>query len=214
MVGLLGGTFDPIHCGHLDVARAAREALGLEQVWLVPAKVPPHRALPHASAAHRFAMAALAAAEDASLRVSDAEMDVEGPSYTIDTLGRLERQGLSARDLCFITGADAFRDIGSWKSHAELLSRCAFVVVSRPGLSALALPDLMPGLAARMRVGAMATVDPDLAISLVDATTSDVSSTGVREAIRDGRTLAGLLPPGVVSHILRHGLYRSPRVDR
>jgi len=210
MVGLLGGTFDPIHCGHLDVARAARKALGLQAVWLVPARVPPHRALPHASAAHRFAMAALAAAEDSFLRVSDAEMDVDGPSYTIDTLGRLERQGLSPDDVCFITGADAFREIGSWKSHEELLSRCGFVVVSRPSLSALALPGLMPGLAARMSTGGMAERYPS--ITLVDAITPDVSSTGVREAIRDGRPLANLVLPVVEAHILRHGLYRSPQI--
>ena len=146
MIGLLGGTFDPVHCGHLDVARAARDALGLDEVWLVPARVPPHRTAPHASASHRFAMTALAVADDQRLLVSDLEMESQGPSYTIDTHERLERSGVDASQICFVTGADAFRDIGSWKSHEELLARCRFAVVSRPGLSALALQELLPGL--------------------------------------------------------------------
>src|SRR6187549_2314720 len=103
MIGLLGGTFDPVHCGHLDVARAAQQALGLDEVWLVPARVPPHRTTPQASAAHRFAMAALAVSDDPTLRASDVEMESGGPSYTIDTLERLEATGLDARGLCFIT---------------------------------------------------------------------------------------------------------------
>ena len=139
MIGLLGGTFDPIHCGHLDVARAAQQALGLDEVWLVPARVPPHRSAPQALGAHRFAMAALAVASEDGLAGVGRRDGSDGPSYTIDTLARLERTGIDADRLCFITGADAFRDIASWKSHAELLARCHFAVVSRPGLSALRL---------------------------------------------------------------------------
>ena len=208
MIGLLGGTFDPVHCGHLDVARAARQALGLDEVWMVPSRVPPHRSAPHASAPHRFAMTALAVSGEAWLRVSDVEMEAEGPSYTIDTLGRLEQRGVDARDICFITGADAFRDIASWKGHAELLSRCHFAVVSRPGLSALALQELLPGLADRMVLAGAAGATVQRAIVLVDAVTSPVSSTSVRDTVRAGRPLAGLVPPAVAVHIDRHRLYR------
>jgi nicotinate-nucleotide adenylyltransferase len=213
MIGLLGGTFDPIHCGHLDVARTARQALGLDVVHLIPAHIPPHRSAPRASAAHRFAMASAAVAGEQGLVVSDLEMETIGPSYTIDTLDRLERSGVRAGLLCFITGADAFKEITSWKAHDELLSRCAFAVVSRPGLSALSLRDTMPDLADRMiEAGAFHPTSPP-SIALVDAATSPVSSTDVRRAIEGGRSLTGLVPPAVAAHIARHGLYAPLRHD-
>jgi nicotinate-nucleotide adenylyltransferase len=110
-LALLGGTFDPIHCGHLDIACAAREALGLDRVWLVPSHMPPHRRAPQASAAHRFAMAALAAEGDAGMLVSDIEMLDASPSYTSSTLAKLADKGLAGSAVFFITGADAFREI-------------------------------------------------------------------------------------------------------
>jgi nicotinate-nucleotide adenylyltransferase len=99
-VGWLGGTFDPIHGGHLDVAIAARSALALDYVYLVPAHVPPHRGAPLASAAHRLAMVNLAAETEEWLRVSDIELTAPGPSYTVDTLDRLAAQGMALRRFC------------------------------------------------------------------------------------------------------------------
>jgi nicotinate-nucleotide adenylyltransferase len=212
MRALLGGTFDPIHCGHLDVARAARLALGLDQVWLVPSRLPPHRTAPRASAAHRFAMAALAAADDPHLLVSDLEMETAGPSYTIDTLDRLERDGHPSRSICFITGADAFRDIASWKAHRMLLDRCHFAVVSRPGSSVTDLPGALPELADRMVAGTPSRFDGDrTVIVLVDAPTAAVSSTDVRHAMAMRHPLQGLVPKAVASYIARHGLYMAVR---
>jgi nicotinate-nucleotide adenylyltransferase len=207
MRALVGGTFDPIHCGHLDVARAARLALGLDQVWLVPSRLPPHRTAPRASAAHRFAMAALAIADDPYLLVSDLEMETAGPSYTIDTLDRLERDGHPSRSICFVTGADAFRDIASWKAHRALLDRCHFVVVSRPGSSVIDLPDALPDLADRMVTGTPRFDGDRSVIVLVDAPTAAVSSTDVRHAIAGGRSLEGLVPKAVAAYIARHELY-------
>ena len=116
-VGIFGGTFDPIHVGHVDVANAARRALHLDRVLLMPANVPPHRAAPRASAPHRFAMAALAAASQEGLALLDLEMLSDEPSYTSATLDRLAARGLDARRVYLITGADAFRDIATWKDY-------------------------------------------------------------------------------------------------
>jgi len=211
-VGLLGGTFDPIHLGHLDVAIAAQRALRLERVWVAPAHVPPHRASPAVPAAHRFAMAALAIEDQPGLLLSDVDMETTGPSYTMETLDRLERRGLPVRTLCFITGADAFRDIGAWKGFPDLLDRCHFVVVSRPGAPAPALRQALPALAPRM-VDSPADLPAQPHVILLDAPTAPVSSTVVREAAAAGRPLEGLVPNRVAAYIHRHGLYR-PRHDR
>jgi nicotinate-nucleotide adenylyltransferase len=212
-VGLFGGTFDPIHNGHLDVARAARGALGLSEVWVVPARLPPHRSLPVASAVHRFAMAALAIVDDDGLVLSDLEMDTDGPSYTTDTLDRLTKRGIDTRVLCLITGADAFLDIRSWKDYPQLLNRCHFAVVSRPGTSALTLPSALPDLAGRMEP-ATPVLPPRPRILLVDAPTAPVSSTDVRRARAAGQSLAGLVPPAVAAYIDRHALYAPRRGAR
>ena len=206
MIGLLGGTFDPIHCGHLDVARAARRALGLEWIWLIPSRLPPHRTAPVASAAHRFAMVALAVADQPGLKVSDLEMDTPGPSYTVETLDRLEARGVAGRSVCFLTGADAFCDVPSWKAYPTLLDRCHFAVVSRPGIPARSLRAAMPALAGRM-IDAPARLREAPAIYLVDAVTTPVSSTEIRKAAGEHQPLTGLVPPAVVAHMTRHDLY-------
>lgn len=206
--GFFGGTFDPIHCGHLDVARAARSALGLDEVLLVPANIPPHRSTPQASSAHRFAMAALAVQDEDGLAVSDVEMLASGPSYTSATLDRLAASGVDTRALFLVAGADAFRDIATWKGYPALLDRCHFVVVSRPEMPALALRDSLPSLAARM-IDAPGEVPVRPAIFVVHAPTAPVSSTDVRQRLATGASVAGLVPAAVARHIEKHGLYRA-----
>ena len=208
-LGLLGGTFDPIHVGHLDVALAACRAVPLDRVILVPSRVPPHRAEPRASTFHRFAMAALAAQVFDALAISDVEMHAEGPSYTADTLTRLAAHGIDTRALFFIIGADAFRDIQSWKDFPAILDRCHFVVVSRPGVPAADLPGALPEIAARMHETPCAT-PTEPGIFLVDAMTSAVSSTDVRSRIAAGLPIDGLVPDAVAAHIRKHQLYASP----
>ncbi len=207
-LGLFGGTFDPVHIGHLDVAREARRALDLDYVWLVPARLPPHRRPPYASAAHRFAMAALAVAGEPGLMVSDLEMDATGPSYTTVTLDRLAARGADLASVFFVTGADAFRDITTWKDYPSLLDRCHFVAVSRPGTSASALRTLVPAVSARMIEPAHLVLS-EPRIVLVDAHTAPVSSTEIRRAVAAGESFADAVPASVARHIHQHALYTS-----
>jgi nicotinate-nucleotide adenylyltransferase len=223
-LGVLGGTFDPIHLGHVAVAQAAASALGLERVLLLPAHTPPHRATdPSASAYHRFAMVALATAPDARLVASDLELKRPGTSYTADTLRALHAAGHRAWQILFLTGADAFAEIATWREYPAVLDLAHFVVCSRAGVAATSLTARLPGLAPRMipvpitgveapglhRAVVMGT--PETAhktvIFLLDCPTPDVSSTDIRARARAGRPLAGLVPPEVGEYIRRHGLY-------
>jgi nicotinate-nucleotide adenylyltransferase len=208
-LGWLGGTFDPIHCGHLDVARAAHTALALGTVRLVPTRVPPHRSAAHAPPKHRWAMVTLAAQAHDWLGVSDDELQADGPSYTIHTLNRLEEQGMDLGGLHVITGADAFATILDWKDATQLIDRCHFVVVSRPGHQAQALRQTLPMLATRM-LDAKSYVEASTpSIFLVDTPTAPVSSTEIRNRVAAGQSLDGLVPEAIATYIDTHGLYRG-----
>lgn len=207
-IGILGGTLDPVHCGHLAAAVAARDAFALDEVLVIPSHVPPHRSVqPLASPFHRFAMAALAVSGVPRLTASDDELRMEGPSYTADTLDRQHARGLSASQIFFITGADAFAEIATWKRFPEVLDLAHFVVVSRPGHRIEGLAERLPSLAARMQRSTAVAGSP--AIFLLQAPTPDVSSTGLRERLRRGDEVSGLVPPLVETHILQHRLYRA-----
>jgi nicotinate-nucleotide adenylyltransferase len=226
-LGVLGGTFDPIHLGHLTVAREAAGALGLEQVLLMPSRTPPHRPVdPSASVFHRFAMVALAASSDSRLVASDVELNRPGTSYTADTLRALHATGLEGWQIFFLTGADAFAEIATWREYPAVLDLAHFVVCSRAGIEATSLAARLPDLAPRMipalawttgssDFGSARVVVPagnpetglKTLIVLLDCATPDVSSTGIRARARAGRPLAGLVPPEVDDHIRRHGLY-------
>jgi nicotinate-nucleotide adenylyltransferase len=208
--GILGGTLDPIHVGHLDTAQAGRQALGLDRVIVMPARVPPHRQQgPSASTFHRFAMAALAIGTSDGLEVSDCELAADGPSYTALTLERIVRSGISPADLFFITGADAFAEIETWYRYPSVLDLANFVVVSRPGVPVADLRDRLPGLRARMRTTLEADAEP--AVFLVDARTADVSSSDIRRRLRAGESITGMVPDAVEAHIRRHRLYVATR---
>src|SRR5262245_64525818 len=131
-IGLLGGTFDPIHRGHLDLATAAEAALHLMEVLVLPSNIPPHRPQPVASSHHRFAMAAMAIAGRRGWRALDVELQRAAPSYTADTLQRFHASGFAPSELVFITGADAFLEIATWHDYPAVLDRAHFAVVSRP----------------------------------------------------------------------------------
>jgi nicotinate-nucleotide adenylyltransferase len=208
-LGILGGTLDPVHTGHIEAARAARRLLTLERVLLMPSRVPPHRTVqPVASRYHRFAMAALAVQGVDGLEVSDLELCVPGTSYTSDTLARLHALGIGPSQIFFITGADAFAEIETWHRYPEVLDMASFVVVTRPGHDAEALPARLPLLAARMRpLSARAAASGEPAVFLVNAPTPDVSSTEIRRRLRAGESIAGLVPVAVEAHIRQHRLY-------
>jgi nicotinate-nucleotide adenylyltransferase len=216
-IGLLGGTLDPIHLGHIETAAAARRALDLDRVYVLPSHVPPHRSQqPVASGCHRFAMTALAVNGLDGLAASDVELRTPGPSYTADTLSRFrERSGLGPGQIFFITGADAFAEIETWYRYPEVLDLAHFVVVSRPGFPCERLRETLPALSLRM-ISATSS-EPRTAnrearldspsIFLVDAPTPDVSSTGIRKRLADGEPITGLVPAAVERHIVQHGLY-------
>ena len=211
--GILGGTLDPIHCGHVETAGAARRALQLHHVHIVPSNVPPHRAeQPVASSYHRFAMAALAVNGVEGLVASDVELHAAGPSYTADTLMRLQDlTGAGRQQIFFITGADAFAEIETWHRFPDVLDLAHFVVVSRPGFPVESLRVRLPSLASRMSsLGRELPETDQPTIFLVDAATPDVSSTGIRKRLHAGAPVTGLVPPAVERHIAQHGLY-APR---
>ena len=210
-IGILGGTFDPIHCGHLAAAAAARDAFDLSRVLVLPSGIPPHRPVqPLASPFHRFAMACLAVSGMAGLEVSDDELRSEGPSYTADTLDRQHAAGATAAQIFFITGADAFADIATWKRYPEVLDLAHFVVVTRPGHPIESLPDRLPLLAGRMQPASASRQPPATpSIYLLHAPTPEVSSTVVRGRLRRGEPIAGLVPPLVEAHIHQHRLYKQ-----
>ena len=206
----MGGTFDPIHTGHLDVAREAANALALPIVRLLPSNIPPHRREPGTSPLHRFAMVALAAQEDARFVADDTELLRDGPSYAADTLRHLHQQGLKPEQVFFLTGVDAFAEVATWREYPALLELAHFVVCSRAGRDAGVVRGLLPALQERMVDAEQFRDDGGTRIILLHAQTADVSSSAVREALASGDTdiaLRGMLPPAVFDHIRRHGLY-------
>jgi nicotinate-nucleotide adenylyltransferase len=209
-IGILGGTFDPVHLGHMDIADAAHKALGLTEVVVVTSNVPPHRPQPVASAFHRFAMVAMAAQERPDWRAADLELRFDAPSYTSRTLTRFHDRGYDPIQLFFIIGADAFAEIASWRDYPNILEAAHFVVVSRPGFPASEMPGRLPQLSGRMATRALDALDsPIPMIILLDAPTADVSSTAIRGRLAAGESIDSLVPPRVQQHIEQHGLYSS-----
>jgi nicotinate-nucleotide adenylyltransferase len=226
-IGILGGTFDPIHTGHIDLATAAAAQLGLTRVLVLPSHIPPHRAQPLASGFHRFAMVAMTVAGRSGWCASDLELLVDGPSYTTDTIRHFHEGGYRAAELSFIIGADAFAEIATWRDYPDILDRANFAVVSRPGYPVGALPAALPQLAARMRrPPADSPVDPTGAaaadrlpgtvplIFLIDAPTAPVSATEIRQRRAEGASIVGMVDPRVRQHIEQHGLYTSTARSR
>ena len=208
-LGLLGGTFDPIHCGHLDLGQAAESALSLTGIVFVTANVPPHRPQPQASSHHRFAMVALAIAGHEHWRASDLELAVGAPSFTTCTLRRFHDTGFGPPELFFIIGADAFADIENWKDFPAILDRAHFAVVSRPGFPIREVTAQLPILGGRMAAPSDIATRDTPSIFLIDAPTPDVSATTIRRRAAANESLAGLMPPPVREHIRQHALYSS-----
>lgn len=212
-LGIFGGTFDPIHNGHLDVARAAQRALSLDALLVMPSHVPPHRPVPAASPFHRFAMVSLAVNGQPGWRASDMELKQRSRSYTAVTLGRVARAGLRPPQIFFILGMDAFTPIETWKDYPALLDLANFVVVSRPGTHVAKAIEGLPVLAGRWREPA-ALDETSTAVVLLDVVTSDVSSTNIRQRCANSQSIDGLVPNAVALHIEQHGLYQSIGADR
>src|ERR1700728_25434 len=237
-IGLFGGTFDPIHRGHLALARAARERCNLSRILFVPANIPPHKQRQPLSAfPHRYAMIALATAQEkdfapsvleapdefeaGTARIEKARVakaDPSKPNYTIDTVRRLKQSFKKADKLFLLIGIDAFEDIAKWHQPEALFRECEFVVASRPGYSladvANALPEsLRPRLEVTRPFQKQAATG-DLVLSGVNIHLrkkiyQPISSTTIRETAAAGKPLSKFVEPAVVDYIKKMGLYKS-----
>jgi nicotinate-nucleotide adenylyltransferase len=197
-VGLLGGTFDPVHHGHLAIAEEARETLGLERVWFVPASLPPHKpGQPVTPAEDRLAMLRAAVDGNPAFDVSEVELDRGGPSYTVDTLSELRAAGVI--DPWFILSAEALAGFPGWREPDRILELCRLAVVPRSGtepLDAAWVETAFPGRAGRVRF---------LAGPLLP-----ISGSVVRRRAAAGRSVRYLVPDPVAAYIAAHRLYHEP----
>lgn len=203
MIGIFGGTFDPIHYGHLRPAAEVGQALSLVKLFLVPASIPPHRPAPVATAEQRLHMVQLAADEFAELAVGDCEIRRGGISYTVDTL-RHYRQLYPQISLCLLLGSDAFASLQSWHQWQSLLTLAHLVVMQRPHHDNV-VPEWSEARLTRHVDELMSSVSGKVHIHKV--TPQDISATGVRQAIAAKNELATLLPPRVLQYIQKHHLY-------
>jgi nicotinate-nucleotide adenylyltransferase len=236
-IGLFGGTFDPIHRGHLALARAARERFKLGEILFVPASVPPHKQRqPLSPFLHRYAMVVLTTATEKAFvpslleagNMAASEVEVASsrkppeamPNYTIDTVRRLKRSFKSADKLFLLIGIDAFDEIATWHEAEALFRECEFVVASRPGYSLADVANALPeSLRPRPEVTKpfhkqAATGDlvlTGVTIHLLDEVHQPISATAIREAAAAGKSLARFVEPSVAEYIKKMGLYKSGR---
>jgi len=208
-IGVLGGTFDPVHIGHLRGAVEVAETLGLDEVRLVPNFRPPHRETPNSSAQDRLAMVRLAAQELPLLTVDSRELERDKPSYTLDTLESI-REELKAEDQLFlIMGWDAFCGLPSWHRWDELLDHCHILVMQRPDADSEAPEALRDLLAARNVNDPLALAGSSGQIAFVWQAPLGVSATRIRQFLASGRSVRFLVPDAVLAYINAHGLYRA-----
>ncbi len=220
-LGLLGGSFNPVHNGHLAIARQTREALGLDQILFVPTSHPPHK--PNGSLApaqDRYEMVRLAISSDPTFAISDVEISRPGKSYSIDTIRLLQQTYGAHTQLFFLIGLDAFLDFPSWREPQTLLKLCRFVVLSRPGLlfRSLSTVPLLPPIPVPslmdLDAGRISRIEAPLGtqgLTCLKLPPSPVSASDIRSQIRQGHPVPNLLPPSVESYILQHHLYQEDR---
>lgn len=211
-LGLLGGTFNPVHLGHLRIAEAAREAAGLAQVLFIPAVDPPHKALAGDVAFDlRYAMVQMAIADHPAFAVTDIETRRQGKSYTVETLTAL-RADRSEDELYFIVGSDSFLEIGLWHRFTEIFSLASLIVVSRPGSLVTEpieqLPEVVRGSFSQESIDCLRHVTGNT-IRFVEDCRLEISSSHLRELVAEGRSLRYLVPPVVSTYIAQKGLYRT-----
>ncbi len=191
-VGILGGSFDPVHVGHLIVGQEAVDLLGLDVLYYVPCLFPPHkpdRTL--APARHRLRMLVDSSRDNPRFAVSDVELNRDGPSYSVDTLQAF-RAILSTRsELYFVVGMDGLMEMNTWRKPEAIFNLARVVAVGRPGVGRDAAPS-----------------DFRRAAMTIDVTQVEISSSRIRQLVREGKSIRYLVPPGVAGYIQREGLYR------
>ncbi len=197
-VGIMGGTFDPIHIGHLVTAEAVRIEYNLDKVLFIPASNPPHKLQSLVTPAiHRYLMTILATYSNPHFLVSAIELERSGPSYTVDTVKALIECYGASTELYFITGADAVKDLPSWQNIHELLELCFFVAATRPG-SISYIDQVIKQFGAKGRRSIQRLATPEL----------DISATDIRERVKKGRSIKYIVPECVEDYIYKEGLYR------
>lgn len=206
MICLFGGTFDPIHLGHLHAAETVCDALALTEIRLVLSARPSHKNTTGAGLADRWSMLCLACAEHPRLLPDDRESNRDRPSFTVDTLLELRVEHPSAA-LCWVVGSDAYALLPSWYRWQEVLELANLVVLKRPG-HPMKLDDTMAGLTRSHRVGSLERRRQG-GILLLEEPMRELSAQAVRAAIAEGRDVAHLLPEPVANYITKHGLYRA-----
>jgi nicotinate-nucleotide adenylyltransferase len=214
-IGAYGGTFDPWHNGHLEVARAVVENFSLDLLLIIPARKPPHKESRSISEAyHRYAMAVLATLDEARVKVSTVEIEVPDKPYTYETVERLRGAYGPRAALFFIMGADSFEELSLWREPSRILANASLIVVTRPGYEMRA-SHLPGGLAANV-IDLRGKPRPSCAdasqghgyVFLVDYVNADVSATEIRRRVRGGETIEGLVPPPVARYVEKYELYR------
>jgi nicotinate-nucleotide adenylyltransferase len=212
-LGILGGTFDPIHLGHLRLAEEVGEELKLERVYLVPAALPPHKEIrPITPFPQRVAMARLAAGESPLLEVHDLEGRREGFSYSIETLRQFHDLFGPDLELFFILGMDAFLEIETWKEYQDLFGYAHFVVIQRPGFPPRKLEPFLASLDLgfeRTRESNVFAAASGNKVLYMEATIMAISSTEIREKVAAGKSIRFLVPEGVRSYIVKNRLYEK-----
>lgn len=198
-VGIMGGTFDPIHVGHLMTAEAVRDEYDLDKVIFIPAAVPPHKMKQHVTEAqHRYVMTVLATCSNPNFEVSDIEMNRPGPSYTIDTVHELVKRFGEDTDFYFITGADAISEIHTWDRIEELLTLCHFIGASRQGC----VPNVDQ---IKESFGSLGMAK----IHRLETPELEISSTDIRHRIQKGYSIKYIVPTAVEQYIYKQGLYKE-----
>ena len=220
-IGLFGGTFNPIHFGHLRTALEIKEAFKLDKIYFIPSAIPPHKTPDGvADAKDRYQMIRLAISDQNDLMVSDVELDRPGPSYSIDTVTYFQSVLSDNTGLYLILGIDAFLEIDTWKSYRDFFDRVPFIVMKRPGKRQSSQPEpekqeiLEPFLQLKISKNYRFSADQSCYIHekkqpvfKADVTALDISSTKIRILVKQGRSIRYLVPESVASYIRTKGLY-------
>ena len=209
-LGVLGGTFDPIHIGHLRGAMEVAETLQLDELKLIPSARPPHRDAPQGSAQERLAMVSLAVQGIEPLSVDDRELRRDSPSWTIDTLQSLRRELAATDPLFLLLGWDAFCGLPGWHRWEELLDHCHIIVLQRPDADEEAPESLRDLIAARRASDPQSIAGAAGKIAFIYQAPLAVSATQIRQLLASGRSARFLLPDAVLTYIHAHRLYRAP----
>jgi len=214
LTGLFGGTFNPIHCGHLKAAEEVLKYFSLDRIFFIPSYIPPHKNKKEVvSAQHRLKMVEIACKSQPKFQVSEVEARKPEPSYSIVTLKKL-KEIFPGDKFYFIVGSDAFLEIETWRDYKQLLKECSFIVVSRPGFKLKSLRKVINNIGGETFITPEKPLAPGEKVSVgkavyyLEIDSVDISSSEIREKLQAGLPITGLVPAGVEGYIHQNNLYR------